>query len=850
MASFFSFDPVKSTNRNALWFDSYFSNSALTKIRKGTQWIIAALLLAFLITFIARLVSEQTSRYLLALLLFAFAYGAAVFLLEHFGASLVNQKSSSSAKNLADNFSFETALLSTRAIKHAKKKKLPEINSLLLLHFAIKNSAFARFLFNRLLLDLKEFQKLVEKSALAVPIHQTAEKQPPFSADFKETILRAIALAKKQGRSKVEEEDLLSALAAQNNLFNTYLVERGLLPERDIPNIAQWFYRVRSALSERGKFWLKKNLRKYGTLAKGWAAGYAITLEQFAYDISKEVRQAAFPKAIGHDIKKKEIERTLSKKRSNNVLLVGNIGSGRKRLMQDFASKSILGEHRNAFLNYKRVLELDLPSLLAGSETQDEVEAILSQAFQEVIQSGNIILVIDNIHNFIGRGATAAPGSINIAGVLIPYLQNPNFPLIAITNYANFRQNLEQNPSFISAFDVVEIEELSQAQALSVLQEITPSSENTHGKFISYPALQTIVSYADKYIHAVPFPKKAIDLLDEALAYLDTTSEKILTPAHIATIVSERTQIPVGEIETSEQETLLNLEDLIHKRIVNQEEAVNQVSAALRRARTEISSRKGPMGSFLFLGPTGVGKTETAKALAAIYFGSENRMIRLDMSEFQSVKDIDRLLGTPEQQGLLVGAVREDPFSLLLLDELEKAHPDILHLFLQVLDEGNLTDGLGRKVDFSHTIIIATSNAGYQLIFQAAKEHRNFADLKAEVLDYIFQQGLYRPEFINRFDGVVLFRPLTQEHLLQIAELMLHKVVRNLHEKGIDFVITSELKEVLAKLGYNPTFGARNMRRVLQDKVENALAVALLSKKIKRGDAITVDPATFEVKKV
>jgi ATP-dependent Clp protease ATP-binding subunit ClpA len=283
---------------------------------------------------------------------------------------------------------------------------------------------------------------------------------------------------------------------------------------------------------------------------------------------------------------------------------------------------------------------------------------------------------------------------------------------------------------------------------------------------------------------------------------------------------------------------LLNLEELIHKRIINQEEAVKEVASALRRARTEIGSRKGPMGSFLFLGPTGVGKTETAKALASIYFGSEDRMIRLDMSEFQNIQDTERLLGSTTQEGLFTTQVRENPFSLILLDELEKAHPNILNLFLQVVDEGHITDGIGRKVSFQHTIIIATSNAGSQLILQALKDQKDFAALKEEIIDYLFKEGIYRPEFINRFDALVLFKALSKEHLLKIVDLMLSKLRKNLAERGIEFSVTQPLKEKLAELGYDPKFGARNLKRIIQDKVENVFAVALLQDTIERGDKV------------
>jgi len=323
--------------------------------------------------------------------------------------------------------------------------------------------------------------------------------------------------------------------------------------------------------------------------------------------------------------------------------------------------------------------------------------------------------------------------------------------------------------------------------------------------------------------------------------------EKKVLPKHIARIITEKTEIPVGEIASEEKEALLNLEDLIHQRIINQEEAVREVSTALRRARSEITIRKGPMGCFLFLGPTGVGKTETSKALAENYFGSEDKMIRLDMSEFQDIKDIPRLIGSEKETGLLTSLVRESPFSLILLDEIEKAHPNILNLFLQVLDEGHLTDGFGRKINFKNTIIIATSNAGYQVILKAIKEKTNWSMIKQELLDFLFQNGIFRPEFINRFDAMVVFQPLSKENLLDIAELMLSGLKKNLEEKGIGFVITRELKEKIVELGYNPTFGAREMRRVIQDKIENVLAEALLSGELKRGQKIGIDPTEFKL---
>ena len=292
---------------------------------------------------------------------------------------------------------------------------------------------------------------------------------------------------------------------------------------------------------------------------------------------------------------------------------------------------------------------------------------------------------------------------------------------------------------------------------------------------------------------------------------------------------------------------MLNLEGLIHKRIINQDTAVKEVAEALRRARADISIKKGPMGAFLFLGPTGVGKTETAKSLTEVYFGSEKKMIRLDMSEFQEISDIARLIGSVDKEGLLTTKVIEDPFSLVLLDEIEKAHPNILNLFLQVVDEGHLTDGLGRKVSFKNTIIIATSNAGYLVILDALREGKKMEDIREDLINYLFKEKIFRPEFINRFDAVVLFKALSKENLLAISELLLNKLKKNLAKKDIEFIITDGLKKKIVELSYDPKFGARQMNRVIQDKIGNVFAKALLSNEIKRGDKVELEAEDFKL---
>jgi ATP-dependent Clp protease ATP-binding subunit ClpA len=418
-----------------------------------------------------------------------------------------------------------------------------------------------------------------------------------------------------------------------------------------------------------------------------------------------------------------------------------------------------------------------------------------------------------------------------------------------LTSFKGLHQYIEDKPSLLAQFQKIEVEEMNKEDTLKILENKVFRLESEHQKFIPFNSLKETVVLCEKYISNFPFPQKAINLLDESVIYSGKNTEtNIVLPEHVDKMLSEKTKIPVGKVRSKEKEILLNLEDLLHKRVVGQQEAISEVSSALRRARTGVQTRKGPMGSFLFLGPTGVGKTETAKALAEAYFGSENKMIRIDMSEFQRVDDIPRLLGSETQPGILTSQISENPFSLLLLDEIEKAYPDILNVFLQVLDEGYVNDNLGRKVSFTNTIIIATSNAGYQTILKAIEEDKEMPEIKRDLLSAIFEKGTFRPEFINRFDGVVVFKSLTKEDLLMIAQIQLNKLNENLRTKKIQLIITEELKNKIVELSYDPVFGAREMKRVTQDKIENIIAKALLSDAIPQGSKIEIDPNNFEIK--
>ncbi len=714
------------------------------------------------------------------------------------------------------------------------------IHSTILLHFLLKNDDRFEFVFNRLLLNYRSMKEAVNKQLANI----LPDDNQRYHQEFIDTINNAVLIASQKKHRQITAGDLLAAIAAGDSFVKDVLIRYRLKPY-DIQHLIRWQEYLDKKIGESKRFWEWQNLMRMGTMGKSWASGYTITLDQFSTDLTDLAQRRGYPETVGHIEEISEVERILSKNENNEALIVGEPGSGRRSIVQAIAVKSALGESMPT-INYRRVIQLNLPSLLAQAGNIDEAESLLDKIFREITQAGNIILVIDDLHNFISE--TAKLGMIDISGIFSPYLSQPNFRVIAITTFSGLHRNIEQNQSLLSLFEKVEVSDVTEEDTLILLENLCLTLEQRYRKIVSFPALRSIISLAERYIPSTPFPEKAMELLEEVMVYASQMKYQIVLPEHVARVVTNKTKIPVGEIETKEREVLMNMEGLIHERIINQEESVKEIGGALRRARAGIGARNAPMGTFLFLGPTGVGKTETAKALAAIYFSSEERMIRLDMSEFQNINDIGRLIGARGEEGLLTTKVREMPFALVLLDELEKAHLNILNIFLQVLDEGYLTDGAGRKVDFRNTIIIATSNAGYQVILEALKSKEEWSGVKSKLLDYLFKEAIFRPEFINRFDAVVVFKPLSQENLLQIAALQLKKIQKNLKEKDIEFVYSTELQQEIVGLSYNPVFGAREMKRVIQDRVENLLANSLLSGQLKRGNRVEITAPGFELK--
>jgi len=728
-----------------------------------------------------------------------------------------------------------------KAVRKAKKANCPEIKSTHLLYWIAQDQELD-FIFNRLLLSRKDFLKEVKTEIEKFP--KLKNGKSILGESFESALKKASQTAELKGHNRVEATDLFSALSREDQFFKNFIINNSLKGD-DIENLAFWLDEIKEKRRKIKRFWDADNLAKRGTLAKAWTAGYTITLDKYSTDLTEALKGKEM-EFIGHEEELEAVERILSMKGINNVLLVGEPGTGKKSIVYHLAKMSIAGKGLRE-VNFKRVVEINLPNLLARIESTEEVEVILDKIFQEAYSAENIILVIDNLHNYSGQAQ--APGIIDVSGILGPYLRLSEFRTVGITTYEGLHKNLERNSSILSLFQKVEVREIPRQDTLRLLEWQALALEGQYGIFISYPALREIISLSDRYFPSLAFPEKAIDLLKESAIYISSlrNGEKALLARHVDKIVSQKAEIPVGEIEDKEKDILLNLEDLIHKRIINQEEAVKEISTALRRARSEITVRQGPMGAFLFLGPTGVGKTETSKALAEIYFGSERKMIRIDMSEFQNSSDIPRLIGTTSEQGLLTEAVRENPFSLVLLDEVEKAHPNILNLFLQVFDEGFLTDGMGRKIDFKNTMIISTSNAGAQMLIEALKKNEKWEGVRQRMTNYLFEERIFRPELLNRFDAIILFTPLSKQNLLDIAGLLLGKLQKNLLNKGVQMEISEELKNKIVDLGYNPIFGARNMRRVIQEKVENPLASALLSGELSQGGKAEIDDQSFEL---
>jgi ATP-dependent Clp protease ATP-binding subunit ClpC len=639
------------------------------------------------------------------------------------------------------------------------------------------------------------------------------------------------------------------------------------------------------------------------------------TLDQLGVDLTQKARNGVLDPVIGRS---KEIERViqiLSRRTKNNPVLIGEPGVGKSSIVEALAQQIASSDVPDT-LQGKRLVTLDVGALVAGTKYRGEFEERLRKVIDEIKSSGNCVLFIDEMHTIVGAGA--AEGAVDAANMLKPALARGELQCIGATTLDDYRKQVERDPALERRFQPIRVEEPSVEETVEILRGLKTRYEDHHDLNITDEAIQEAANLASRYITDRFLPDKGIDVIDEAssrvrirnstmpvylkdamialesvkkdketaiqsqkyeaaaqlreqeLSLADelegmetewkserTQDRPNVTADDVAEVVSMWTGIPVTRLATEEIERLLKMEEALHEKIIGQDEAINVVAKAVRRARAGLKDRRRPIGNFIFLGPTGVGKTYLVRALAEFMFGSEESLIRIDMSEFMERHAVARLVGAPpgyigyEEGGQLTEAVRRRSYSAILLDEIEKAHPDVFNLLLQIFDDGHLTDAKGRKVDFRNSIVVMTSNIGAELIKrdnslgfsitmdenEASRE--SYERMKDKVLTEV--KRFFRPEFLNRIDGIVVFHALTRDHILQIVDLLLDEVRANLTEKGVSLEISDGAKELLAVRGYDPTFGARPLKRVIQDVVEDPLSEQLLQGRFGPGDTVFID---------
>lgn len=634
---------------------------------------------------------------------------------------------------------------------------------------------------------------------------------------------QAQALVDQSKTPQLHSGVMLVAIAARSKPAQVYLTQLKLTSE-DVMEALNWL--------ERRLGYQHQPKRNFGGIGRDWATGFTPTLEQFSTNISAGVQAGGgFAHYFAHSDLLDSIVASLE--RGNGVALIGPNGSGKTALVHSLAERLLEGQ--DPHLQYYQVVSLNASLILSHSGQQ--LERLLIRLFGEAIASGNMVLYLEDAQLFFGSGT----GALDMSQMLLPVLRNRRIKLVAAFDPIQWQRLQAQQQALAGGFAPIVLNEPSKEAIFKVAEDTALLIEHQSGSLVSYEAIREAYRLSGQYMQEEAYPGKVINLLEQALPYAEN---RMLTASSVQTAIEKTRGVKVSAAAAPEADMLLNLEDRIHERMINQVRAVGVVASALRRGRAGVANPKRPVGSFLFLGPTGVGKTELARSLAAVYFGDESQMIRLDMSEYQRPEDVSRLLaaGGQQERSLLL-SIRQQPFSVVLLDEIEKAHPNILNLLLQMLDEGQLTDEQGRPASFRSSIIIATSNAGATDITNQVKTTGNLDNFERPLLDKLIASGQFRPELVNRFDEVVLFRPLNEPELAQVAQVMLQGVNKTLSAQQLSVQLTPEALSQIVRLGYDPEFGARPMRRIIQKTVENAVAVKILRQEVQAGSVITLDVA-------
>jgi len=573
-------------------------------------------------------------------------------------------------------------------------------------------------------------------------------------------------------------------------------------------------------------------------IGEDWVSGWTPETRRYIVDLTQQVVGKRMV-LRGREKEYKLLVEALSKEVKNSVILVGEPGVGRTALVDSVVLHSFEGQLPGN-LYHKRFYELMIGALLAGATEQGTLELRLQGIIDELTHAGNIIVFIPQIENIVG----ASSFHLDLTGALLPYLREGSIRIIATTTPGAYKNFIESLTSFNDVFEVLHIEEPEKEDAIQMVLERIHDVEISHGVSFTYKAVITAVDLARRFMRDHALPGSAVSLLSLVASSGALSGKVMIGEDLVIEKVEEETHVAVAAPKEAEKDLLLHFEEKMHERVIDQEEAISEIAQAIRRFRSGLSVGVKPI-SFLFLGPTGVGKTETAKALASLYFGGEEKMIRLDMSEYTTLDSMNRLLGavpgTGQERGELTDKIHDHPYSLVLLDEFEKAHHEILNLFLQILDDGRLTDNKGKTVSFASAIIIATSNAGSEFIREKITKGETVDKTFHEsLLEYLQSQGIFKPELLNRFDGIIVFRPIGNEQAIAITKLLLHSFAKKLDEQDIKVTFDDRLVAKIAKEGFDQQFGARPLRRFIQENIEDFLAQKILKDEIQRGDNITM----------
>lgn len=670
-----------------------------------------------------------------------------------------------------------------------------------------------------------------------LPIPFLTELANLLSNDTEPIYQKAIEIRQKTNSDKISGSILAVAIIETLPSYEQFLNQQKI-SITDLYQGIEWYNYLHGVVKDS-----KKPVRS-GGIARDLAFGFTPTLQRFATNISTRYtgRNIRIQQADNLEIIDKIVQ-TFTHTGRQNVALVGSYGSGRTTIVNSFAETIMDGNAKIPNpLKFRQVFSLDAPSLISSAKDQSDLEYIMIKIFNEIYSAKNIILCLDNAHLFFEEG----PGSVDIANLLVPILEAGNIRLILIMDDQKFLEISAKNPAFTNALNKIIVSPTNREETLKVLMDQVPFIEYQKNVTFTYKALVKAYELSEQYIHDVVMPGKAKLLLESSASF---ATNNIVDDKSVEKTIEKTYGVKLNVIDDTEnRDKLLNLEEHIHERMIDQVEAVSAVSNALRRAGAGIKSQNRPIGTFLFLGPTGVGKTELAKTLSEVYFNGESNIIRLDMNEFVSASDVARLIRDGTSDALsLTAEVMKQPFSVVLLDEIEKAHPSVLTTLLQVLDEGILRDEKNREVSFRDCIIIATSNAGANTIRDKITAGEKIEDFKEELIDNLISSGEFKPEFLNRFDEICLFKPLSKDDLIEVLDLIIASTNRTLESQKISVNLSPEAKQILIEKGYDPKMGARPMRRIVQKTVENIVAAAILSGNAGPGSTLTITESEITI---